>query len=134
LTQIAQEKVRDALRDIIEGKVVKRVQHELTHEGEDLTSIFIEELERHGTLRRLLVVRTYSQVNVSGFLYFRPYCFFRMGILEQFTSWKIRKLWGSVVKDTRGDWNIQIPATRETIIYANESLKLEMDIEHPPEI
>ena len=52
---------------------------------------------------------------------------------EQFTSWKIRKLWGSVIKNERGDWDIQIPPTRITVIYANESLKLEMDIDHPPE-
>jgi hypothetical protein len=45
----------------------------------------------------------------------------------------MRKLWGSVVRNKKGDWAIQIPPTKPTTIYANPLLKIEMDIEHPGE-
>ena len=130
----ASQKIREALREIIEGKNVKRIRHELTHEGKDLSSEFIEEL-----LRRGYQATTVEQVNVQpgervpAFYIEKSVAYFGWVFWEQFTSWKIRKLWGSVIKNRRGDWDIQIPATRPTIIYANESLKLEMDIDHPPE-
>ena len=48
---------------------------------------------------------------------------------EKFTSAKRRKLWGSVVRNEKGDWAIQISPTKTTTIYVNEKLKTEMDIE-----
>ena len=70
---------------------------------------------------------------VPAFLIEQRIAYFGWVFWEQFTSWKMRKLWGSVLKNRLGDWDIQIPASRPTVIYANESLKLEMDIDHPPE-
>ncbi|MBI4546691.1 MAG: hypothetical protein HY707_01820 [Ignavibacteriae bacterium] len=134
ITLQSDQKIRDALSSIIEGKIVKRIKHELRHEGKDLTAMFIEELERHGYR-----ATTVDQVNVQpgervpAFYIDNGNAYFGWVFWEQFTSWKIRKLWGSVIKNKRGDWDMQIPATRNTIIYANELLKLEMDIDHPPE-
>ena len=128
------QSVRDALRDIIEGKNVKRVKHELTYEGDDFTQLFIEELERsayHPTT--VEAVPAEPGERVPAFFIENSVAYFGWIFWEQFTSWKIRKLWGSVIKNTKGDWDIQIPVTRTTIIYANASLKLEMDIDHPPE-
>ena len=126
--------VRDALCDIIEGKIVKRGKHELVHEETRLTSVFIEEMVLYG-YRPMTVdqVQCNPGERVPAFYLKETVAYFGWVFWEQFTSWKIRKLWGSVLKDKRGDWEIQIPATRKTIIYANESLKLEMDIDHPPE-
>jgi hypothetical protein len=53
---------------------------------------------------------------------------------EQFTSWKIRKLWGSVIRNARGDWTIQIPESGSAVIYANPKLTIEMDIDRPADI
>lgn len=50
---------------------------------------------------------------------------------EKFSDLKLRKLWGSVVRNAKGDWAIQIPAGRGTKIHAGLSLKIEMDIENP---
>ena len=130
----SEEKVRDALRDIIGGKTVKRIRHELTHDGNDLTSVFIEELQHLGYYPTTVEkVKANPGERVPAFLIKEKVVYFGWVFWEQFTSWKIRKLWGSVIKNKRGDWDIQIPATRTTTIYANESLKLEMDIDHPPE-
>ena len=129
-----EDRLRDALREIIAGKTVKRARHELRFNGKDLTSEFIEELAHQG-----FAAATVGCVNVApgervpAFLIENDVAWFGWVFWEQFTSWKIRKLWGSVVKNAKGDWDIQIPETRSTTIYANESLKLEMDIDHPPE-
>lgn len=128
------QNVRDALNDIIEGKNVKRVKHELIHEGNDFTPMFIEELERYGYLPSTVdAVTVEPGERVPAFFIENRIAYFGWVFWEQFTSWKLRKLWGSVIKNQRGDWDIQIPPTRKTIIYANVSLKLEMDIDHPPE-
>ncbi|MBI1803605.1 MAG: hypothetical protein HY033_10855 [Ignavibacteriae bacterium] len=129
-----QDNIRDALRAIVEGKIVKRIKHDLVHEGQDLTHLFVKELERHG-YKPMTVdgVRCERGERVPAFYMKDSVAYFGWVFWEQFTSWKIRKLWGSVIKDKRGDWDIQIPATRKTTIYANESLTLEMDIDHPPE-
>ena len=129
-----EDRLHDALRDIIEGKTVKRARHELRFDGKGLTQKFIEALGRQS-----YVATTVGRVNVRpgervpAFLIESGVAWFGWVFWEQFTSWKTRKLWGSVVKNERGDWDIQIPETRSTTIYANESLKLEMDIDHPPE-
>ena len=126
--------IRDALREIIEGKTVKRSRHELYHEGRDVTSLFIEELENLG-YRATTVdkVKAEPGERVPAFHIENDIVHFGWVFWEQFTSWKLRKLWGSVIKNRQGHWDIQIPATRQTVIYANESLTLDMDIDHPPE-
>ena len=47
-----QQKIQDAFRDIIDGQNVKRIKHELTYDGRDLTQEFIDELQRHGYMPR----------------------------------------------------------------------------------
>ncbi len=134
LSTVDEGRLRDALIAIIEGKIVKRARHELTFYGNILTELFIKELQEHG-----YKAMTVEQVSVKpgervpAFYIDDNIAFFGWVFWEQFTSWKIRKLWGSVVKNKRGDWDIQIPTTRKTLFYANELLKLEMDIDHPPE-
>ena len=133
-TPVAEGKLRDALAAIIEGKIVKRIKHDLSHEGKDLTSAFIEELQKHGYQPTIVEhVNIQPGERVPAFYIDNGVAYFGWVFWEQFTSWKIRKLWGSVIKNKRGDWDIQIPAARKTTIYANKSLKLEMDIDHPPE-
>ena len=133
-TPVTEVKLRDALVAIIEGKIVKRIKHDLSHEGKDLTSAFIEELQKHGYQPTTVEhVNVQPGERVPAFYIDKGVAYFGWVFWEQFTSWKIRKLWGSVIKNKRGDWDIQIPAARKTTIYANKSLKLEMDIDHPPE-
>jgi hypothetical protein len=50
---------------------------------------------------------------------------------EKFSQLRMRKLFGSVVRNEKGDWAIQIPEKRNTVVYANESLMSEMDIDNP---
>lgn len=126
--------VREALAEIVRGATVKRSVHELVHDGRELTEEFVAELSLQG----------YQPVKVSeipvrpgerapAFYIVGKIAYFGWVFWEQFTSWKIRKLWGSVVKDARGDWKIQLPDRGRAVIYANASLTIEMDIDHPPE-
>ena len=126
--------LREALADIVDGKTVKRVKHELVHNGKDITLLFIEELQRKGFAPSSVdAIAIEPGERVPAFYIDHGIAYFGWVFWEQFTSWKIRKLWGSVIKNIRGDWDIQIPSTRTTTIYANPLLKLEMDIDHPPE-
>jgi hypothetical protein len=128
------DQLRAALGDIIDGRHVKRARHELLDRGEDLTALFISELDTRGYLPTTVArVRVEPGERVPAFLIERATAYFGWVFWEQFTSWKLRKLWGSVIKNQRGDWATQISPAQQTIIYANESLKLEMDIEHPSE-
>ena len=128
------ERLREAIRAIIEGKSVKRIRHELRFEGRDIEPLFREELSRRGYRPTTVgAVDVSPGGRVPAFYLADGTAFFGWVFWEQFTSWKLRKLWGSVLKNRLGDWEIQIPATRETPIFANESLHLEMDIDHPPE-
>ena len=126
--------IRGAFADIIDGRTVKRSKHELSFEGKDYAEYFIQELGHRGYMPG-----TVGQLDVQpgervpAFYLNDGIAYFGWVFWEQFTGWKLRKLWGSVIKNALGDWEIQIPATRKTIIYANPSHKLEMDIDHPPE-
>jgi hypothetical protein len=131
---ISRGNIRDALRDIIEGKNVKRIRHDLRYEGRDLTQEFIGELQNSGYSQTTVGdVEVQPGERVPAFYIQDGIAYFGWVFWEQFTSWKIRKLWGSIIKNQRGDWDIQISSTRTTPIYANASMKLEMDIDHPPE-
>ncbi len=129
-----EEKIRDALREIIKGKIVKRNRHDLTYQGKDISPLFIDELRRLGYRQTTVgAVKAEPGERVPAFYLKNGVAYFGWVFWEQFTPTRMRKLWGSILKNDLGDWDIQIPATRKTIIYANEALRLEMDIDHPPE-
>jgi hypothetical protein len=126
--------LREALASIIDGKDVKRVRHDLHYDGQDMSVHFINELQQKNYLPMTVdQVRVQPGERVPAFFIKESIAYFGWVFWEQFTSWKIRKLWGSVIKNQRGDWDIQISPARKDIVYANELLKIEMDIDHPPE-
>jgi len=124
--------IRGALADIVYGRLVKRAVHGLEYRGRDLTPMFVAELARQGyhpvTVAR---VDVRPGERVPAFYIDQKIAYFGWVFWEQFTSWKIRKLWGSIVRNSRGDWEFQIPEKSATVIHANSSLKIEMDIDHP---
>jgi hypothetical protein len=124
-----------AFEDIITGKGVHRSKHELTLERKDVTYQFLAALKRHGYLPTTVAdVEVQPGERVPAFFIKESTAYFGWVFWEKFTQWKLRKLWGSVVRNQKGDWAIQIPSNKATTIYANSSLKIEMDIEHPGEI
>ena len=127
-------KLQNAFSDIITGRGVKRSKHELMLDGVSVVSLFTEELPKHGyEATRVAHVKVRPGERVPAFTIQENTAYFGWVFWEKFTPKKIRKLWGSMVRNKKGDWAIQISPTKTTTIYANEKLKMEMDIDKPSE-
>lgn len=126
------EELREVLKDIIEGRIVKRAKHDLTWETRDVSLQFIEVLTSEGYVPAIVQgVDIQPGERVPAFYIDNTIAYFGWVFWEKFSQLKLRKLFGSVVRNTKGDWAVQIPEKRKTIIYANINLKSEMDIENP---
>ena len=121
-----------AFSDFITGRGVERVKLELTIEGRSVVQEFLIALEMHnfaaGTVAGTLVQ---PGERVPAFFIKDSTAFFGWVFWEKFTEMKLRKLWASSLRNKKGDWEMQIPSNKATTIYANLSLKAEMDINHP---
>ena len=121
-----------AFSDFITGQGVERVKLELTIDGRPVVQEFLAALEKHnfaaGTVTGTLVQ---PGERVPAFFIKDSTAFFGCVFWEKFTEMKFRKLWGSSHRNKKGDWAVQIPSGKATTIYANPSLKTEMDIDHP---
>ena len=126
------KELREVLADLIEGKIVKRAMHELRWDTRDVSLEFIEVLKESG-YKPMIVDQVDVQPGerIPGFYLVNGTAYFGWVFWEKFSQLRLRKLYGSVVRNAKGDWAIQIPSQRRTIIYANPELKSEMDIENP---
>ena len=122
----------DAYSDFITGHGVERVKLELTIEGRPVVQEFLAALEKHnfaaGTVAGTPVQ---PGERVPAFFIKDSTAFFGWVFWEKFTETKLRKLWGSSLRNKKGDWAIQIPSNKAATIYADQSLKIEMDLNHP---
>ncbi|HTR80625.1 MAG TPA: hypothetical protein VMM58_03275 [Bacteroidota bacterium] len=129
------KRLRDTFREIIDGKNVKRSKHDLMFAGIDVSNVFIDEMDKKNYLPTTVadVPCEYGE-RVPAFYLEEGEAFFGWVFWENFTQRRLRKLFGSVVKDEKGEWAIHIPEGSLKIIYANKALKLEMDVDHPFEL
>jgi ABC-type nitrate/sulfonate/bicarbonate transport system substrate-binding protein len=124
--------LNELFSDIIAGRIVKRAKHELTWEGRDVTLEFVEALNANGyTLTTVGKIEIQPGERVPAFYLDNSVAYFGWIFWEKFSQLKLRKLFGSVIRDNYGDWAIQISAKRNSVVYANLNLKTEMDIESP---
>jgi hypothetical protein len=129
---ISSEELANIFSDIIEGKIVKRAKHELRWERRDVSLDFIEALTANGYHPTTVAnVDIQAGERVPAFFLDDGYAYFGWVFWEKFSQLKLRKLFGSVVRNNFGDWAIQVSEKRNTVIYANVALKVEMDIENP---
>lgn len=124
--------LQEVLRDIIDGKIVKRSRHELKWDTRDVSLEFIEALDAAG-YKQILVQDVDAQPGerVPAFFLENGVAYFGWVFWEKFSQLKLRKLFGSVVRNAKGDWAVQISEKRRSVVYANPGLKSEMDIENP---
>ena len=126
------KELQGILRDIIEGKTVKRSRHELRWNTLDVSLEFIDALSeagyRHTTVED---VDIRPGERVPAFYIDEGVAYFGWIFWEKFSPLKLRKLFGSVVRNAKGDWAIQISGKRRSVIFANPELKSEMDIDNP---
>lgn len=127
-----QNELHEVLHDIIDGKIVKRSRHELKWDTRDVSFEFIDALGAAG-YKQLLVqdVDVQPGERVPAFFLENGIAYFGWVFWEKFSQLKLRKLFGSVIRNAKGDWAVQISEKRRSVIYANATLKSEMDIENP---
>lgn len=131
-TPPSDDALREVLADIIEGRIVKRGKHELRWDLRDVSTDFVDALQSNGYLPMLVQdVAVEPGERVPAFFIEQGTAYFGWVFWEKFTQLRLRKLFGSVVRNDKGDWAIQIPPQRKSVIYANMKLKYEMDIENP---
>lgn len=120
------------LRDIIEGKIVKRSRHELKWEAYDVSMEFITMLTEAGYRQTIVEdVDIKPGERVPAFYIEDGVAYFGWIFWEKFSQLRLRKLFGSVIRNSKGDWAVQISGKRRSVIFANPALKSEMDIDNP---
>ncbi len=127
-----QSELQEVLHDIIEGKIVKRSKHELKWDTRDVSLDFIDALKHAGYTQTLVAdIDVQPGERVPAFFLQSSVAYFGWVFWEKFSQLKLRKLFGSVVRNAKGDWAVQVSEKRRSVIYANPLLKSEMDIENP---
>jgi hypothetical protein len=125
-------KLREVFSDIIDGRIVKRAQHNLMWGRKDCTLEFLEVLAEKGYVPMLVRnVAVEPGERVPAFFVEGAMAYFGWVFWEKFSQLKLRKLFGSIVRNAKGDWAIQVPEKRTTVLYVNTALKSEMDIDNP---
>ena len=129
-----EEALRSVFADIIGGKTVKRSVHELRWGSKDVTLAFADALVRHGYRQTTVAgVAVNPGERVPAFILENGTAYFGWVFWEKFTTLRLRQLFGSVARNRKGDWAIQVAANHRAVIYACEAEKTEMDIDHPGE-
>ena len=124
--------LRAVFAEIIAGKTVKRSVHELRWGTRDVTLEFVDALTDAGYLPTTVAqVPVIPGERVPAFFIEEGTAYFGWVFWEKFSMLKLRKLFGSVARNGKGDWAIQISEKRRSVIYANDAEKGEMDIENP---
>jgi hypothetical protein len=122
----------ETLGDIIEGRGVKRSRYELRWKGASLAELFRAELTRHGFLPLSVAeAEVRPGERAPAFHLDGDTAYFGWVFWEKFSDTRSRKLFGSVVRNARGDWLIQISPRQKTPVYVRLSGTVPMDIDLP---
>jgi len=124
-----------AFDEFIEGKFVSRQVVNLTGDGmervyDGLADLFIARLKLHGYVEiRVGEIELKEDERVPAFVLKSEKAYFGWVFVERFTDRKSRRLFGSVVRNKKGDWLIQVAGNSTERIYANINFKIEMEAE-----
>jgi hypothetical protein len=123
-------KVVEALDDIIAGRNVKRIVHDLNYDGRNLTGMFAARLKEAGFLETTVgEIEVGFNERIAAFLIRDSKAYFGWVFNERFTDKKSRKLFGSELRNRKGDWAIQIPSNSRETIFIDPSEKLGMEVD-----
>ena len=123
--------ISEILDDIILGRGVKRSVHNLEYDQFLYTSLFIDRL-------RIYKYRPCRVSDISieigwrapAFLISNKIAIFGYVFWELFTETKKRKLFGSVIKNAKGDWKYTLSDKNNDIVFVNLDHQEEIDIYH----
>ena len=121
----------EILDDIILGRGVKRTLHDLEYDGVIYSSSFIDRLRLY-KYRPLILDQIHVSVGyrIPAFLLKDKTAIFGYVFWELFSENKKRKLWGSVVKNEKGDWKYTVSAKSRQILFVNTDKEEEFDMYH----
>jgi hypothetical protein len=121
-----------AFRDLAAGRGVKRGRHDLHVDGEDLSGLFLEALRIEGfEPARVRDVDVSPGERVPAFLVRDGRADFGWVFWEKFTEERSRKLFGSVVRNARGDWEIQLGTGSRESVHVQPAGRMTTDPERP---
>ncbi len=122
--------VIQALRDLIRGDGVRRASHDLNYDGVDFSPLFTEMLESEGYIPTAVEdIQVEVGERVPAFTIEKGTAHFGWIFWEVFTPDRKRKVFGSEVKNDKGDWAIML--ARRASVYACPNRKQLMDAERP---
>ena len=118
-----------ALDDLLLGRGVRRGRHEIPL---PLAPLVRERLSACGFVEtRVAEVSIELGVRVPAWLLHPPILDFGTVFWEVFTETKRRKLFGSEVRNRKGDWEIQLAASAPETIWAGLALAERYDASRP---
>jgi hypothetical protein len=122
------KKIEETLEDVISGKFnVPKI--ELLYEGKDLVEIFVKKLiDLNFQPKKVNEVNVEIGFRLPAFYIKDKTAYFGWVFWEIFTEMKKRKLFGSAIKNQRGDWEIEITDKSDEVIFVNESKSIEIDL------
>jgi hypothetical protein len=129
------EEILQAFRDLASGRGVRRGRHELRVEGRDLSALFRQALEEEG-FQALTVGEAPVELGekAPAFLVREGRADFGWIFWEKFREGRARKLFGSVVRNRKGDWDVQLGAGSREPLYIDVSGKVSVDSDRPSEV
>lgn len=132
---LTETEIEEAFREIIAGRSVKRSKHDLFSGGIDRSGLFLRTLSASG-FRPVTVgkIDIRPGERCPAFLVQNGTALFGWVFWEKFSQLRLRKLFGTVVRNPNGDWLVQLPANSTAVIYADTSQVLPMDIDRPFEL
>lgn len=120
-----------ALRDLARGRV-QRSRHALVLEGRDLTGAFAAVLEAEGYRRaRVRDLEVPRGVRWPAFLLREGTAHFGHVFREKFEEDQLRTLFGSVVRDWRGDWEVILTRRSREEVWVKDSEAVPFDEDRP---
>ncbi len=119
-----------ALKALVLGDGVRRTSHELKLDGVDVSEQFRDELRRAGYRETAVAdVDIRPGERVPAFYLENGCAHFGWVFWEVFSPDRRRKIFGSVLKNAKGDWAILL--ARKAVVYSCASRKESMDVDRP---
>jgi len=125
-----EEELKEVFYDIIAGRV-KRSVHNLVYQNNDYTPLFILCLKDKAYLPvSLKSVTLEVGTRIPGFYLDNTMTYFGYLFWEVFDDRHKRKIWGSVIRDKKGDWKYILPGNSSKEVYLNINKIQDVDIFH----
>ena len=123
--------INEVLDDIVLGRGVKRTIHYLEYGEHIYTRLFIERLQFY-RFRPILLKNITIRVGwrAPAFFISGKQAIFGYVFWEVFSEDKKRKIFGSTVKNEKGDWKYVLSENSQTIVFVNLNRQEEVDIYH----